>query len=278
LLSADLEILIRTALEEDIGRGDITTSCTVPPGAQGEGRIVAKEPLVLAGIDVASQVFWAVNRELKVHIPLKDGSRANEGDTLLEVAGDLAAILAAERTALNFLQRLSGIATLTNAFVDKVKGTKARILDTRKTTPGYRLLEKAAVRVGGGYNHRFGLYDGVLIKDNHIVAAGSIQKALQAALDSNSHTFRVEVEVETLEQLDEAIAAGAHVVMLDNMDLQTMAEAVRRTKGKIPLEASGGITLENVSEIAATGVDLISVGALTHSARAVDMSMEIKPT
>ncbi|MCG6983086.1 MAG: carboxylating nicotinate-nucleotide diphosphorylase [Deltaproteobacteria bacterium] len=277
MLSAELEILIRTALEEDIGSGDITTSCTVSPGAQGEGRIVAKEPLVLAGIDVARQVFWAVNRELQVHIPLKDGSRANEGDTLLEVTGDLAAILAAERTALNFLQRLSGIATLTNAFVDKVKGTRARILDTRKTTPGYRLLEKAAVRLGGGYNHRFGLYDGVLIKDNHIVAAGSIRKALQAALDSSSHTFRVEVEVETLEQLDEAIAAGAHVVMLDNMDLHTMAAAVRRTKGKIPLEASGGITLENVGEIAATGVDLISVGALTHSARAVDMSMEIQP-
>jgi nicotinate-nucleotide pyrophosphorylase (carboxylating) len=278
LLSADLEILIRTALEEDIGSGDITTSCTVPPGAQAKGWIVAKEPLVLAGIDVARQVFWTVNRELKVHIPLKDGSRANEGDTILEVAGDLAAILTAERTALNFLQRLSGVATLTSAFVDKVKGTRARILDTRKTTPGYRLLEKAAVRVGGGYNHRFGLYDGVLIKDNHIAAAGSIQKALQAALGSSSHTFRVEVEVETLDQLDEAIAAGAHVVMLDNMDLQTMVAAVRRTKGKIPLEASGGVTLENVGEIAATGVDLISVGALTHSARAVDMSMEIEPT
>ncbi len=277
MLSADLEILIRTALEEDIGSGDITTSCTVPPGAQAKGRIVAKEPLVLAGIDVARQVFWAVNKELKVHIPLKDGSRANEGDTLLEVAGDLAAILTAERTALNFLQRLSGVATLTSAFVDKVKGTRARILDTRKTTPGYRLLEKAAVRVGGGYNHRFGLYDGVLIKDNHILAAGSIQNALQAALDSSSHTFKVEVEVETLDQLDEAIAAGAHVVMLDNMDVQTMVRAVQRTKGKIPLEASGGITLENVGEIAATGVDLISVGALTHSARAVDMSMEIEP-
>jgi len=278
LLSADLEILIRTALAEDIGSGDITTSCTVPPGAQGKGRIVAKEPLVLAGVDVAAQVFWAVNRELEVHIPLKDGSRANEGDTLLEVMGDLAAILMAERTALNFLQRLSGIATLTRAFVDKIGGTRARILDTRKTTPGYRLLEKAAVRVGGGYNHRFGLYDGVLIKDNHIVAAGSIHKAVQAALDSKAHALRVEVEVETLDQLTEAIAAGAHVVMLDNMDLHTMAEAVRRAKGKVPLEASGGITLENVGEIAATGVDLISIGALTHSARAVDMSMEIEPT
>jgi len=276
-LSTDLEILIRTALEEDIGSGDITTSCTVEPGAQGKGRILAKEPLVLAGIDVARQVFWAVDRELKVYLPLKDGSRAIEGDLLLEVAGHLAAILTAERTALNFLQRLSGIATLTRAFVDKTGGTRARILDTRKTTPGYRFLEKAAVRVGGGYNHRFGLYDGVLIKDNHIAAAGSIQKAVQAALDSTAHTLRVEVEVETLDQLAEGIAAGAHAVMLDNMDLETMAEAVHRTKGKIPLEASGGITLENVGEIAATGVDLISVGALTHSARAVDMSMEVEP-
>ena len=277
MLSTDLEILIRTALEEDIGSGDITTSCIVEPEAQGKGRIVAKEALVLAGIDVARQVFWAVDKELKVHLPLKDGSRASKGDLLLEVAGRLAAILMAERTALNFLQRLSGIATLTRAFVDKTGGTRARILDTRKTTPGYRFLEKAAVRVGGGYNHRFGLYDGVLIKDNHIAAAGSIQKAVQAALNSTAHTLRVEVEVETLDQLAEAIAAGAHSVMLDNMDLETMAEAVRRTKGKVPLEASGGITLGNVGEIAATGVDLISVGALTHSARAVDMSMDIEP-
>ena len=276
MLSADVEILIHAALEEDVGSGDITTSCTVPPGAQGKGRIVAKESLVLAGIDVARQVFWAVNSELEVRLPLKDGSRANEGDLLLQVTGDLAPILTAERTALNFLQRLSGIATLTRAFVNKIEGTRARILDTRKTTPGYRLLEKAAVRAGGGNNHRFGLYDGVLIKDNHIAAAGSIQKAVQAAVVSRAHALRVEVEVETLEQLDEAIAAGAHVVMLDNMDLQTMAEAVRRTKGKIPLEASGGITLENVGEIAATGVDLISIGALTHSARAVDISLEIE--
>jgi nicotinate-nucleotide pyrophosphorylase (carboxylating) len=232
---------------------------------------------VLAGIDVARQVFWSVERKLQVKLPLKDGGRANEGDTVLEVAGDLAAILMAERTALNFLQRLSGIATLTRAFVDKVAGTRARILDTRKTTPGYRFLEKAAVRVGGGYNHRFGLYDGVLIKDNHIAAAGSMRQAVKAAVESGSHTLRVEVEVETLDQLAEAIAAGADVVMLDNMDLETMAEAVRRTKGKIPLEASGGITLDNVREVAATGVDLISIGALTHSVRAVDMSMEIQP-
>lgn len=277
MLSAELETLIRRALDEDVGNGDITTSCTVSPGAVGKGRIVAKEPLVLAGIDVARQVFWAVDRKLKVSLPLKDGGRAHEGDTVLEVAGDLAAILTAERTALNFLQRLSGIATLTRAFVDKVTATRARILDTRKTTPGYRFLEKAAVRVGGGYNHRFGLYDGILIKDNHIVAAGSVSEAVKAARKSRLHTLRVEVEVETLDQLAEAIAAGADAALLDNMNLETMAEAVRRTGGRIILEASGGITLDNVREVAATGVGLISVGALTHSARAVDMSMEIEP-
>ena len=277
MLSRELETLIDTALEEDIGSGDLTTSCTVPPGAKGKGLIVAKEQLVVAGIDVARQVFWSVESKLKVKLLLKDGGRTNEGDTVLEVTGDLAAILMAERTALNFLQRLSGIATLTRAFVDKVAGTRARILDTRKTTPGYRFLEKAAVRVGGGYNHRFGLYDGVLIKDNHIAAAGSIREAVKAAVESRAHTLRVEVEVESLDQLAEAIAAGADVVMLDNMDLETITEAVRLTKGKIPLEASGGITLDNVREVAATGVDLISIGALTHSVRAVDMSMEIQP-
>jgi len=273
-----LEALIRTALEEDMGSGDITTSCTVVPGASGKGCIVAKEPLVLAGIDIARQVFLTVDSGLEVTLSQSDGSRAMEGDTLLEMVGDLAAMLMAERTALNFLQRLSGIATLTRTFVDEVAGTSVRILDTRKTTPGYRFLEKAAVRAGGGYNHRFGLYDGILIKDNHIAAAGSIQQAVGAAKASNRHSLRVEVEVETLDQLAEAIAAGADAIMLDNMDLETMAEAVRLTSGKVALEASGGVTLENVREVAVTGVDLISVGALTHSARAVDMSMEIEPT
>lgn len=277
-MSTELEALIRTALEEDMGSGDVTTSCTVVPGASGKGCIVAKEPLVLAGIDIARQVFLTVDSGLEVTISQSDGSRAMEGDTLLEMVGDLAAMLMAERTALNFLQRLSGIATLTRAFVDEVAGTSVRILDTRKTTPGYRFLEKAAVRAGGGYNHRFGLYDGILIKDNHIAAAGSIQQAVGAAKASNRHSLRVEVEVETLDQLAEAIAAGADAIMLDNMDLETMAEAVRLTSGKVVLEASGGVTLENVREVAATGVDLISVGALTHSARAVDMSMEIEPT
>ena len=270
--------LISRALAEDIGSGDITTACTVSPGAEGRGRIVAREPLVLAGSTVARQIFLTVEPSLDVTLPLQDGNQAMVGEPLLRVTGNLAAMLTAERTALNFLQRLSGIATITRAFVDKVAGTPARILDTRKTTPGYRLLEKAAVRAGGGYNHRFGLYDGVLIKDNHIAAAGSIQQALKAARTCKPKSLRVEVEVETLDQLAEAIAAGADTIMLDNMDLATMAEAVRRTGGKVPLEASGGITLDNVREVAATGVDLISVGALTHSARAVDMSMEIEPT
>ncbi len=277
MLSSELETLIRRALDEDIGSGDITTACTVSPTAVGGGRIVAKEPLVLAGIEVARQVFWAVDNDLEIILPLEDGSRAMDGDLILEVGGNLTAILMAERTALNFLQRLSGIATLTRAFVDKVAGTAVRILDTRKTTPGHRLLEKGAVRAGGGYNHRFGLYDGVLIKDNHIAAAGSIGKAVQAARACKLHTLKVQVEVETLEQLDEAIAAGTDSVLLDNMDLVDMAESVRRAGGKVLLEASGGITLENVKEVAATGVDFISVGGLTHSARAVDMSMEIEP-
>ena len=278
MLSDELETLISKALAEDIGNGDITTSCTVAPGTSGKGCIIAKEPLVLAGIDIARQVFLTVDSGLEITLSQSDGSRAMEGDKLLEIAGDLAAMLMAERTALNFLQRLSGIATLTRAFVDEVVGTSVHILDTRKTTPGYRSLEKAAVRAGGGYNHRFGLYDGILIKDNHIAAAGSIQQAVEAAKASMRHSLRVEVEVETLDQLAEAIAAGADAIMLDNMDLETMAEAVRLTSGKVILEASGGVTLDNVRDVAGTGVDLISVGALTHSARAVDMSMEIEPT
>jgi nicotinate-nucleotide pyrophosphorylase (carboxylating) len=278
LYTNQLETLIRSALEEDIGSGDITTSCTVPPGAIGKGSIVAKEPLVLAGIFVAKRVFLAVRSDLDLSLLLEDGNRTMPGERLLEVTGDLAAILMAERTALNFLQRLSGIATLTRAFVDEVATTSGRILDTRKTTPGWRLLEKAAVRAGGGYNHRFGLYDGILIKDNHIVAAGGIGQAVTAVRACKSSGVKVQVEVETLDQLAEAIAAGSDAVLLDNMDVDTMAEAVQQAGGKILLEASGGITLENVREVAATGVDLISVGALTHSARAVDMSMTIELT
>ncbi len=276
MYSNELEAQIRRALEEDIGSGDITTTCTVPPGTVGKGFILAKEPLVLAGITVAAKVFRAVNSDIEITFLLEDGNQAKPGELLLTVKGDLAAILMAERTALNFLQRLSGIATLTRAFVDKVASTSARILDTRKTTPGWRLLEKEAVRAGGGHNHRFGLYDGILIKDNHLVAAGGIRQAVMAVRAADTSGLQVQVEVETLDQLAEAVSAGSDAVLLDNMDIDTMAEAVQRTGGKLLLEASGGITLENVSEVAGTGVDLISVGALTHSARAVDMSMRIE--
>ncbi|UCG12963.1 MAG: carboxylating nicotinate-nucleotide diphosphorylase [Deltaproteobacteria bacterium] len=276
MLPAELESLIRRALAEDVGSGDITTLCTVPSSAVGKGRIVARESLILAGIAVAKQVFWTANSLLEVASSLQDGDLAKPGQSLLEVTGSLAAILMAERTALNFLQRLSGIATLTRTYVDKLSGTRTRILDTRKTTPVWRFLEKEAVRAGGGYNHRFGLYDGVLIKDNHIIAAGGIQQAVLAARTCKPHTLMVEVEVETLDQLDEALAAGIDAVLLDNMNLETIAEAVKRVDGQVLVEASGGITLDNIGEVAATGVDLISVGALTHSARAVDISMEIE--
>lgn len=276
MFNNELATLIGSALDEDIGSGDITTACTVPQTAVGKGFIVAKEPLVLAGITVAKRVFLTVNSDLEVALLLEDGSRAMPGERLLEVTGNLAAILMAERTALNFLQRLSGIATLTRSFVDKVANTSVRILDTRKTTPGWRFLEKAAVKAGGGYNHRFGLYDGILIKDNHIVAAGGIRQAVMAVRACQTSRLKVQVEVETLDQLAEAISAGSDAVLLDNMDIDTMAEAVQRAGGKILLEASGGITLENVRQVADTGVDLISAGALTHSARAVDMSMEIE--
>jgi nicotinate-nucleotide pyrophosphorylase (carboxylating) len=276
LFAKDLKALIRNALNEDIGGGDVTTAYTVPPGTTGKGFIIAKEPLVLAGSAIAKRVFLTVDNELEVSLPLEDGSRIMAGARLLEVNGDLGSMLTAERTALNFLQRLSGIATLTRGFVDKTASTSVRILDTRKTTPGWRLLEKEAVRSGGGYNHRFGLYDGILIKDNHIVAAGGISRAIMAVRAHQRGSLKVQVEVETLEQLAEAISAGADAALLDNMDIETMAEAVQRAGGKILLEASGGITLDNVAEVAATGVDLISVGALTHSARAVDMSMKIE--
>lgn len=271
-----VESLIRQALAEDIASGDVTTLATVPAEATGSGWIVAREPLVVAGSKVAARVFQQVDAGLRTAVLLTDGDRALSGDRILQVEGSLAAMLRAERTALNFLQRLSGIATLTRAFVDKVAGARARILDTRKTTPGLRILEKQAVRAGGGHNHRFGLYDGVLVKDNHIAAAGGIAQALTAIWNRVPHTLRIQVEVETLEQLDQILAAGVDAVLLDNMEPELMAEAVRRVDGRLLVEASGGITLDNVKQVAATGVDLISVGTITHSARAMNMNMEMQ--
>ena len=277
MIDFQIETLIRHALVEDIGSGDVTTQAVIPEETKGSARIIAKEPLVVAGTQVAQWVFLLVDPSLKVGVHRQDGSHTRPGDVILEVSGGVSTMLMAERTALNFLQRLSGIATLTRAFVDRVAGTSARIVDTRKTTPGWRVLEKAAVRAGGGCNHRFGLYDGVLIKDNHIAAVGGVGPAVAAIRRKIPHTLKIEVEVETLDQLAEAIAVGADAVLLDNMAPAVMVEAVRRAGRRLTLEASGGISLDNVKEVAETGVDLISVGALTHSARAVDISMEIEP-
>lgn len=271
--------IIRLALEEDIGSGDITTRVTVPEGLRAAGRLLAKDDGVISGIEVAGVVFHEVDPQIDYQSLAGDGDRIQRGAILGGVSGPARSILTAERTALNILQHLSGIATLTARYVDAVEGTRARIIDTRKTGPGLRLLEKAAVRHGGGHNHRFGLSDGVLIKDNHLAAIGGpdrIARAIAAAREHAPHTLRVEVEVTSLDEFEQALAAGADVVLLDNMSIAEMREAVERTAGRAVLEASGGVTLETVRAIAETGVDLISAGALTHSARALDISLEVE--
>lgn len=270
--------VIRLALDEDIGTGDITTLATVPAGLTARGQFLAKSAGVVSGLDVAASVFHAVDPTIAFHALVGDGDRVERGGALATVAGPTRGVLSAERVALNFLQQLSGIATMTARYVEAVRGTRARIIDTRKTTPGMRLLEKAAVRHGGGHNHRVGLGDGVLIKDNHLAAISGtdrIARAIAAAREAAPHTLRIEIEVTTLAELDQALASDADVILLDNMAPELMAEAVRRTAGRAILEASGGITLETVRAVADTGVDLISVGALTHSAPALDISLEI---
>jgi nicotinate-nucleotide pyrophosphorylase (carboxylating) len=263
--------LIRTALAEDVGPGDITTQATVPAAATGQGLIVAREPLVAAGLAVATAVFYEVSPRLEVKRLAEDGQRLNAGQGLLRVRGPVAPLLTAERVALNFLQRLTGVATLTRQYVDAVEGTAAIILDTRKTTPGLRALEKHAVRCGGGLNHRLGLADGVLVKDNHLLSARSIGDAV-ASLRAAT-TLPIEIECDTLAQVEEALAAGADALLLDNMPLDDLRRAVALARGR--LEASGGITLDTVRAVAETGVDEISVGALTHSARSLDVSLEV---
>jgi nicotinate-nucleotide pyrophosphorylase (carboxylating) len=267
--------LIRTALAEDVGVGDVTTEAALRGDETGLARATAKGKLVVAGIEVFGEVFRTLDPALTVTARLRDGEKAKPGDILAEIEGSLASILTAERVALNLLQRMCGIATLTRRFVDEVAGTHAKILDTRKTAPGLRLLDKYAVRAGGGCNHRFALYDGVLIKDNHIAAAGGIGEAVWRVRGRIPHTLKIEVEVKNPAELEEALAAGADSVLLDNMALPEMAAAVKRIAAKIPLEASGNMTLERVREVAATGVDLISVGALTHSAAAADISLNV---
>jgi nicotinate-nucleotide pyrophosphorylase (carboxylating) len=273
-----LEQLIELGLEEDLGNGDVTTAAVVDPEAPGVGRIVSREPLVVSGVAIAAEVFRRVDPELRVSILKPDGSAVMPGATLMRLEGRYASILTGERLALNFLGRLSGVATNTRRFVDAIAGLKARIVDTRKTTPGFRALEKAAVRHGGGHNHRFNLSDGVLIKDNHLVAAGGVRAAVERARKNAAHHLvRIEVEVDTLEQLREALDCGVEVVLLDNMSLEQLREAVRMTGGRALLEASGGVRLDTVRGIAETGVDLISAGSLVHGARWVDVALDLEP-
>ncbi|MGQ9558277.1 MAG: carboxylating nicotinate-nucleotide diphosphorylase [Desulfurispora sp.] len=267
--------IVEQALREDIGTGDVTTESIVPAGYNTIGFIRAKEMGVVAGLPVAAAVFKRLGRDISFQPRAREGERVKPGRLLARVEGDARVILTGERVALNFLQRLSGIATYTNKLASLLEGTGARLTDTRKTTPGLRVLEKYAVRVGGGTNHRFGLYDAVLIKDNHIKVAGGIGQAVQLARSRVPHSMKIEVEVETLAGVEEALAAGADIIMLDNMDLDTMARAVQLVAGRAVLEASGGVNENNIQDIARTGVDLISCGSLTHSARALDISLDV---
>lgn len=274
-----LRRLAEAALEEDLGAGDLTTELVVPAGAVARGRIVAREAGVLAGLPLAAAVFRAADPEARLEERAADGDRIEPAEVVLTVHGDARAVLGAERAALNFLQRLSGIATHTARFVEAVRGTGARVVDTRKTTPGLRTLEKYAVRCGGGRNHRFGLGDGFLLKDNHRAllrrSGRSVAAAVEAARERLPHTVPVEVEVDDLEQLVEALEAGADAVLLDNFPPERLREAVEIARGRALLEASGGVTLGTVRAVAETGVDLVSVGALTHSAPALDLALEL---
>lgn len=272
-----VEQAVAAALEEDLGSvGDITTDAIIPANAQGEASIIVRKPGVIAGLDLAEATFKSLDPDVRFTRIVEDASKVEAGGTIANLAGKTRALLTGERTALNFLGHLSGIATLTATYVAAVEGTRAKIVETRKTTPGLRAPEKYAVRCGGGMNHRFGLYDAVLVKDNHIAAAGGLADALNTLRTAVGHLVKIEVEVDTLDQLEEALRFPIDAVLLDNMDVGTLKKAVALVKGRVVTEASGGVTLENVGEIAKTGVDLISVGALTHSARSLDSSLEWK--
>jgi len=274
-LEQEIRDIVERALAEDVGSGDVTSVPIIPAGTRLYGEFLAKERGVLAGVAVVRETFRQVDDTIAFVPLLEDGSTFEVGDILATVSGTGAGILIAERVALNFLQRMSGVATMTRSYVEATAGTRTRILDTRKTMPGLRALDKLAVRLGGGTNHRTGLYDMVLIKDNHIEAAGSITTAVKRVRQAGI-TLAIEVEIDSLDQLDEALAANVDRIMLDNMDTATMREAVERVAGRVELEASGGITLPRIPEIAATGVDYISVGALTHSVKALDISLDLK--
>lgn len=275
LVSHRIKKMIQAALDEDIGSGDLTSASALTGKEKGAALAVAKSELIVAGMDVFRGVFLFLDKDIKFERKVCDGHRAKTGEILAVVSGNLRNILTAERVALNIFQRMSGIATLTGRFVDETKGTRAKILDTRKTAPGLRILDKYAVTVGGGCNHRIGLYDGVLIKDNHIEAAGSIKRAVARVCDKVPPTIRIEVEVKNLGEVEEALAAGVPIIMLDNMKVGEMKKAVSLIAGRALVEASGNVSLKNVREIARTGVDFISVGALTHSVEAADISLKV---
>jgi nicotinate-nucleotide pyrophosphorylase (carboxylating) len=267
--------LIDLAIAEDIGSGDITTDSLVPSDLAGKAVILAKEPLVLAGLETARQVFARFDEQTVFKTAKADGDQVETNETFINLEGRLAALLKAERIALNFLQRLSGIATHVRVYVDAMGDSPVRLVDTRKTTPGWRVLEKYAVRVGGAANHRMGLYDGVLIKDNHIAACGGVKPAIERARQDISHLIKIEVEVSSLEEARQAIAAGAEVIMLDNMSLGEIRQAKAMIGQSALVEVSGNVTMDRLKELADTNVDLISIGALTHAARSVDISMRI---
>ena len=270
-----IQHLIEIALKEDIGSGDITTDNLIDPQLKGKGLIIAKESLVVAGLNVAKQVFQYLDSEVIFKSEYDDGDFVKKGDMLVNVEGRLRALLSGERTALNFLQHLSGISTLVRSYVNEISDKNIRLVDTRKTTPGLRGLEKYAVRVGGAYNHRIGLYDGVLIKDNHIAAFGGIKKAIDHIRSQVSHLLKIEVEVSDLDQVKEALESKADVIMLDNMTIKQIKEATAFIDNRAIVELSGGITKSDLKSLSDTGVDIISVGALTHSARCVDISVRI---
>lgn len=275
MVNYDIDNIIISALKEDTFPWDITTDNLIDESSESKAIIKAKEFGIIAGIEVAKRVFTLLNMDIYFDSRIKDGETCNNGEIIAEVSGNTRSLLKAERTALNFLQRMSGIATKTNEFCKKVEGYNVRIVDTRKTVPGLRILDKYAVKIGGGHNHRFSLSDGVLIKDNHIKAAGGIRQAIDLVKYKVPHTIKIEIEAETLEQVQEALESGADIIMLDNMGIDMMKKAVKFVNKRGLLEASGNISLNNVSEVASTGVDIISIGSLTHSVSALDISMKI---
>jgi nicotinate-nucleotide pyrophosphorylase (carboxylating) len=276
VISKQIKVIIEAALAEDIGAGDITTTAIVSRGKQGFAQAIAKDDFVIAGSDIFKDTFLFLDDKIRVEKLIADGATAQKGSVIAKVSGSLFNILQAERVALNLFQRMCGIATLTGKYVAAVRGTKAKILDTRKTLPGLRVLDKMAVVVGGGFNHRMGLYDGVLIKDNHIAAAGGIKNAVDTQRSRMKQTLKIEVETKNMREVEEALDCGVDIIMLDNMTTEEMKKAVDFVAGRAQLEASGNVSLQNIAAIAATGVDLISVGELTHSVRAADISLKIK--